>query len=76
MTVEGDLLLQPADGELASMRQFARFGFSRIGLRQFEAQRLGGGLDLGEAGRGKRLARSRASASFVRADSIAAPSVR
>ncbi len=48
MSIEGDLLLQPADGELAGMSQFPRFGLSRIRLGQLEPKRFGRSLDFGE----------------------------
>ncbi len=55
VAIEGDLLLQPPDRQLTRMRELARLRLGRIGLRELEAERLGGRLDLGEAGGGERL---------------------
>ena len=55
MAIEGDLLLQPPDRQLARVRELARLRLGRVGLRQLEAERFGGRLDLGQAGGGERF---------------------
>ena len=51
LTIERDLLLQPADLHLARVRRFARCRRLAVRLRQLEAQSLERGLELGEPAR-------------------------
>jgi len=50
MPIEGDLLLQPPDRELARMRKLTRFGLGRVCLGQFEPEGFGRRFDLGQVG--------------------------
>ena len=59
MPVERDLLLQPADRQLAGMRQLPRFRLGGVRLGQLQAERLGGRLDFGEMRGGGRFALAR-----------------
>ena len=75
LLVERDLLLQPADLELAGVRRFTRRGRPAVSLGQLQPQPFQRRFDFGHVRRGP-VSRARASASFARVDSIASPSSR